>query len=59
MNRLPAMRLGKRKGNFSKNLLPPNNKGRFSVGFANIPPNEGPKIEPMVHTKGMIEKALG
>lgn len=58
-NRLAATRLGRRNGNFSKNLLPSNSQGKFSVGLANIPPKEGPNIEPIVHTRGMTEKAIG
>ena len=54
-----ASRLGSANGNAFKNLLLPNNAGRFSAGFAKIPPNEGPKMEPSVHTRGMTENAGG
>lgn len=49
---------GSKKGNLIKRVLFPNNAGRFSAGLAKKPPNDGPKIEPRLHTRGMIEKAL-
>lgn len=49
---------GRRKGNLINRVLFPNNAGIFSAGFAKKPPNDGPKIEPKLHTKGMIENAL-
>jgi hypothetical protein len=50
---------GRANGNLIRNLLFPNNPGRFSAGLAKKPPNDGPKIEPRFHTSGMMEKALG
>ena len=50
---------GSAKGNLIKNLLFPNNPDRFSAGLAKNPPNDGPKIDPRFHTRGMIENALG
>ena len=58
-NRQLATRFGRRNGNLISNLLCPNSPGMFSAGFAKKPPKDGPKIEPILHTSGMIEKALG
>jgi hypothetical protein len=54
-----ATMFGSAKGNLTKNQLFPNNAGKFSAGLAKNPPNEGPKIEPRLQTRGMIEKARG
>ena len=54
-----ATRLGNAKGNLLKSSKLPNTWGYFLAGFANAPPNAGPKMLPIVHTKGMILKALG
>ena len=54
-----ATMFGKANGNLIKNLLFPNNPDKFSAGLAKKPPNDGPKIEPRFHTRGMIENALG
>ena len=37
----------------------PKSFGSLLTGYTNAPPNAGPNIEPIVHTKGMIEKARG
>lgn len=49
---------GSRNGNLIKRVLLPNSAGMFSAGFAKKPPNDGPKIEPKLHTRGMMENAL-
>lgn len=54
-----ATMLGRAKGYLARNLLPPNNPGQFSVGLAKNPPNDGPNIDPIDQTKGIIEKARG
>jgi len=51
--------LGSANGYFARNLLPPKMLGQFSVGLAKKPPNEGPKIDPMLQTNGIIENARG
>jgi hypothetical protein len=58
-NSMLATILGSAKGNSARNLLCPNKPGKFSTGLAKKPPNEGPKIEPRLHTSGIIENALG
>jgi hypothetical protein len=54
-----ATRFGNAKGNLRRNLLFPNSSGKFCAGLARNPPNEGPKIDPRLQTRGMIENALG
>jgi hypothetical protein len=58
-NRTLQTILGSANGNLIKNLLFLNKLGKFSAGFAKKPPKEGPKIEPRLHTSGIIENALG
>jgi hypothetical protein len=58
-NNTLATIFGSANGNAIRKWLCPNKDGIFSAGLAKKPPNEGPKIEPRVHTSGMIEKALG
>ena len=58
-NSMLATILGSAKGNSARNLLFPNKPGKFSTGLAKNPPNEGPKMEPRLHTSGIIENALG
>ena len=50
---------GRRNGNLVKNLLFPKSAGIFSAGLAKKPPNDGPKMEPKLQTRGIIENALG
>lgn len=59
MKRKLAIIFGNAKGKLRKNLLFPNSAGKFCAGRAKNPPNDGPKIDPRLHTKGIIEKALG
>ena len=58
-NTAQATMLGRAKGYFFKNQLLPNRPGYCSAGRAKKPPNAGPKTEPMLHTRGMREKARG
>lgn len=52
-------KFGNAKGNFLKNALFPKVSGKFFTGFAKEPPNMGPNILPIVHTRGMILNARG
>lgn len=54
----PAI-FGNAYGNFLKKALFPKTSGWFSAGFANEPPNMGPNILPIVHTRGIILNARG
>lgn len=54
-----ATMLGRANGNLIRNLLFPNKPGKFSAGLAKKPPKDGPKMEPRLHTRGIIENALG
>ena len=54
-----ATMFGRAKGYLIKNLLCPKSPGRLSAGLAKKPPNDGPKMDPRLHTSGIIEKALG
>jgi hypothetical protein len=58
-NNMLATILGRANGNLIRNLLCLNKAGKFSAGLAKNPPKEGPKMEPRLHTSGMIENALG
>jgi hypothetical protein len=58
-NKTLDIMFGRTKGKAIRNLLPPKTADRFSAGLAKNPPNEGPKMEPRLQTKGMMEKALG
>jgi len=57
--RILMQRFGKAKGNRSRSLTLPKSFGSLLTGYTKAPPNAGPNIEPIVHTKGMIEKARG
>ena len=50
---------GRANGNFFRNLLFPKSPGKFSAGLAKKPPKDGPKIDPRLQTRGIIENALG
>jgi hypothetical protein len=54
-----ATMFGRAKGYLARNLLPPKSAGQFSVGFAKKPPKDGPNIDPIDQTKGIMEKARG
>lgn len=54
-----ATRFGGLYGNLSKKLPPRGFLGSTLSGFDSAPPNVGPKIAPIVYTRGMILKALG
>lgn len=54
-----ATKFGRANGNLIKNLFLPKSLGILSAGFAKKPPKDGPKIEPRLHTSGIIENALG
>jgi len=56
---MQATRFGRAKGYALKNLFSPNRCGYLAAGFAKAPPNAGPKILPIVQTRGMTLKALG
>ena len=58
-NRQLATIFGSANGYFERSLLPPKIPGQFSDGFAKNPPKEGPKIDPILHTKGIILNARG
>jgi hypothetical protein len=59
INNALATKFGSANGNLSMNLLFPNNPGMCSAGLAKKPPKDGPKIDPRLHTSGIIENALG
>lgn len=59
MNRTLATMFGRANGNLIKNLFFPNRPGILSAGLAKKPPKDGPKIEPKLQTRGIIENALG
>jgi len=50
---------GSRNGYLINSLLFPNKLFMFSAGLTKNPPNDGPKIDPRLQTRGIIEKALG
>lgn len=52
-------KFGSRKGYFFQNSELPKICGCLSAGRANDPPKAGPKIVPIVHTKGITLKARG
>ena len=56
---MAPMMFGSAKGYAWRNRLPPNSPGNRSAGFAKSPPNAGPKIDPIDHTSGIMEKARG
>lgn len=52
-------RLGRAKGKRSKKAMPPNRSGYCLAGSAKKPPKLGPTTDPMLQTRGMMEKAFG
>lgn len=50
---------GRANGYFLKYSLLPNRPGKCSAGRAKKPPKAGPKTDPILHTRGISEKALG
>jgi hypothetical protein len=52
-------KFGGENGNFRRNLLFPNSEWYRSAGCTVAPPNVGPRMDPMVQTRGIMLKALG
>ena len=59
VNKAAATKFGGLYGNFSKKLPPRGFLGSTLSGFDSAPPSVGPKMAPIVYTRGMILNALG